>query len=237
MISESTGTSKKAPGLASKTIILTVVIGIIVAAVLGGVLYLFLQYQQSQAFVNDPQKAQAQQSQTIVAEVSKLIVLPENEQPQVATVSDVNKLKSQSFFSQAKNGDIVLIYTQAQKAVLYDPIQKKIVEVGPINVSVSSPTGNPTPIELRVALFNGTSVTGLSSTTERDLKAKLPNVTVVSKGNAAKNTYTKTVIVDLTGKQAAAASGLAKELNGEVGSLPQGESKPANADFLVILGR
>jgi hypothetical protein len=47
--------------------------------------------------------------------------------------------------------------------------------------------------------------------------------------------YTKDLIVDLTGKNAAFAKTLAGELNGEVGSLPSSETKP-DADILVILG-
>lgn len=233
--------NSKSKRFAPKSLLLTGVLGIVVAAALGGALYYYTQYQESQSLLKDPQKASAQETVRIVDEVGKLIVLPQNEQPQIATVSDVNKLKNQAFFSQAKNGDMVLIYTKAQKAILYDPIQKKVVEVGPINIadaSPSAPQGSiPTPSELRVALYNGTSVTGLSTTTEKELVAKLPTITVVTKGNAAKNTYTKTTIVDVTGNHAAGAAQLAKELNGEVGALPQGESKPANVDIIVILGR
>jgi hypothetical protein len=238
-----TGKSKK---FASKSLLLTTGLGILVAGLLGGAIYFYMQYQESQALLKDPQRATAQETTRVVDEVGKLIVLPQNEQPQIATVSDVNKLKNQAFFSQAKNGDMVLIYTKAQKAILYDPIQKKVVEVGPINIAEASPSvtasgssasGEPTPAALRVALYNGTSISGLSTTTERELTAKLPTVTVVTKGNAAKNTYTKTTVVDVSGKQSAGAAQLAKELNGEVGVLPQGETKPANADIVVILGR
>jgi hypothetical protein len=221
----------------SKSLFLTLVFSIVVVAALGGALYYYMQYQESQALLKDPQKASQHETTKVVEEVGKLIVLPPNEKPQVATVSDVNKLKQQAFFAQAKNGDIVLIYAQAQKAILYDPVQKKVVEVGPINIAQASPTAGPTPSELKVALYNGTSVTGLSTSTETELKGKLPTVTVVSKGNAAKNTHIKTVVVDLTGKQSAGATLLAETLNGEVGSLPAGEIKPTNADIVVILGR
>ncbi|MBA3724052.1 MAG: LytR C-terminal domain-containing protein [Candidatus Levybacteria bacterium] len=226
-------------GFASKSLLVIISFSILVLVAAGFAVYYFMQYQNSQSLLKDPQKATAQETGKIVDEVGRLIVLPQNEQPQIATVSDVNALKQQSFFAQAKNGDIVLIYTKAQKAVLYDPVQKKVVEVGPINVAAATPSASsaPVPAELRVALYNGTSVTGLSTTTERDLKAKLPTVIVVSKGNAAKDTYTKTTVVDVTGKQAAGAVLLAKTLNGEVGPLPEGESKPTNADFAIILGK
>ncbi len=234
---------KQAKKFTTKSLILTVLFGIVVAGALGGAIYYFMQYQNTQALLKDPQKATAEKSKLLVEEVGKLMVLPQGEAPQVATVSDVNKLKQQSFFAQAKNGDIVLIYTQAKKAILYDPVQKKLVEVGPINLAdtapstAAMPSSAATPSQLRVALYNGTKVTGLSSTTERELKGKISTVTVVEKANAVKSTYTKTIVVDLTGKQAVGASQIAQALGGEVGSLPAGETKPSNADIAVYLGR
>jgi hypothetical protein len=65
--------------------------------------------------------------------VGLLIVLPKNETPTIATVSDPSVLKNQAFFVDAKKGDKVLIYTNAKKAILYDPVIKKIINVAPVN--------------------------------------------------------------------------------------------------------
>lgn len=73
----------------------------------------------------------------IVAKVGRLIDLPQGETPTIATVSDLQKLQNEPFFAKAKQGDIVLIYTGAQEAYLYDPVQDKLVEVAPIT------TGQP----------------------------------------------------------------------------------------------
>jgi len=64
--------------------------------------------------------------------VGRIIVLPNDEEPTVATVTDPEKLRDQVFFANAKAGDKVLIYTKARKAYLYDPIAGKLVEVAPI---------------------------------------------------------------------------------------------------------
>lgn len=72
--------------------------------------------------------------QVLIDEVSKLIALPTDEEPTIATVSDPAVLKNQQFFAQAKAGDKVLIYAKAKKAILYDPIAKKIIEVAPLNI-------------------------------------------------------------------------------------------------------
>lgn len=71
----------------------------------------------------------------VVAEVSKLMMLPTDETPTVATVQDPEKLKDQPFFANAQNGYKVLIYAKAKKAILYDPVAKKIVEVAPLNIN------------------------------------------------------------------------------------------------------
>jgi hypothetical protein len=83
-----------------------------------------------------------------VAQVSKLIALPTDEKPTIATVTDASKVKSQLFFQNAVNGDIVLIYTKAQKAILYRPSENRIIEVGALNINnqaVQSPLPSPSP--------------------------------------------------------------------------------------------
>ena len=77
---------------------------------------------------NDPQR----EVQELIEEVGRIIVLPNDEEPTVATVTDPEKLRDQVFFANAKAGDKVLIYTKARKAYLYDPIAGKLIEVAPI---------------------------------------------------------------------------------------------------------
>jgi len=81
---------------------------------------------------------QVRDLQRTVKSVSRLIVLPENEQPTLATVSDVSKLKDQAFFANAKTGDKVLIYPESRKAILYSPSLDKIIEVSSLNLSANS---------------------------------------------------------------------------------------------------
>lgn len=95
-------------------------------------------------------QAQAQaEVDALVMEVGKLLALPTDEKPTVATITDFEKLKEQSFFKNATNGDKVLIYTNAKKAILYRPSEKKVLEVGAVNIrqqdSVSSPLPQPVP--------------------------------------------------------------------------------------------
>jgi hypothetical protein len=80
-----------------------------------------------------------EETKALVEEIGKIMVLPEGETPTIATVSDPDKLRGQVFFEGAKKGYKVLIYTNAKKAILYDPTTGKIVNVAPINIGSNTP--------------------------------------------------------------------------------------------------
>jgi len=236
-ISSKTVKSTEFLGFASQSLIIIIGLAVVLLAVVGVAVYFYLQYQRTQDQLN--KTTQSNEQAALIAEVGKLIVLPSGEQPTIATVSDVNRLKGQTFFVHARNGDKVLIYTKAQEAILYDPLANKIVEVGPISLTQVTPTPKgptPTPAPLKVAIYNGTPTAGLANKIALDIQHKMPLVTIVGKADA-KEDYTTTVVVDLTGKNAAAAAKMAELLGGKVSSLPKAEIKPQTADLLVILGK
>jgi hypothetical protein len=63
--------------------------------------------------------------------VSKIMQVPD-ETPTIATVQDVDKLREQDFFKDAENGDKVLIFTSAKRAIIYREGQNRIINSGPI---------------------------------------------------------------------------------------------------------
>ena len=111
----------------------------LIAAVLVAVGFAGYFWYEASALKKNPQRAAQEETKKLLANVSELIILPEGENPTIATVTDPEKLKDQPFFANAQTGDKVLIYTNSRKAILYSPTQNKIVEVAPINI------GNPTP--------------------------------------------------------------------------------------------
>lgn len=82
----------------------------------------------------------------LVTKVGKHILLPVGETPTVMTVTDKEKLSGQLFFSQAKNGDKVLVYATTKKAFLYNVQSDRVLEVGPVTFDSvpSSSTGSST---------------------------------------------------------------------------------------------
>jgi len=90
-------------------------------------------YARLASLQSDPQAIAQDETSKLIADVGRLILLPEGETPTVATVSDVEKLKDQPFFAHAKNGYKVLIYSNSRRAILYDPINNKIIDVAPLD--------------------------------------------------------------------------------------------------------
>jgi len=83
--------------------------------------------------VNTVDQASVEQTKAVLAQVGKLIILPVGEDPIVATINDAASLiKDQVFYKGAQNGDVVIVYQKAAKAIVYSPSRNMIVNVGPV---------------------------------------------------------------------------------------------------------
>ena len=238
----------------SPVAVLLVVAGMLVSLAAGASYYFYRENKRVTGLLENPTEAARVEVRSTVARVGKLMVLPTDEEPTLATVIDPQKLADQPFFAKAKSGDKVLIYTTNKKAILYRPGDNKILEVAPITIGQGqtpseavasqptlSPTLSPTPSQnVRVALLNGTDTTGLTTKVETTLKDTFPEIAVASKENANVKTHEKTLVVDVTGGHASLARKIAGQLSGEVTAIPAGETVPqpegSPVDILVILG-
>lgn len=227
-------------------IILGVVL--VVAVAVGGWWAFSAQSDDGLANIGAGAKLTEAQVQQVVARVSKYMVLPSGEEPSVSVIADVaTRAEQQPFYRGAKDGDILIVYSS--RAIIYDPKENKLVNVGPIQqntatpvpsaeVSVSpSPSGTPiAPEKVVIEVRNGTSTAGLAGKTASDLKK---NTWVTSTKVAdAKNTYPATVIVDLSGGKKPGAIVALEALFGvkAIAELPKGEAT-STADVLVIVGK
>lgn len=191
----------------------------------------------------------------LLEEISNIYDLPIGETPTVATVTDVDKLKDQPFFEKAKNGDKVIIYNQAKKAILYDPVSRKILEIAPLSGSlglesqISTQSGQasepepPAPkqtsegLTAKIALRNGAGKRGLAAATEEELKKTYPDINIVAKDNVDGNNVDKTIVIIFNDKFKADADKLKDFFEAVIVDLPKGETKIAEADIMVILGK
>lgn len=122
-----------------------VVIAVVVLIVLGfgSAYYFYAKYQKIKANPNAETQAAAQaEVSSLVTQVGKLMVLPSDETPTVATVADASKVKDQKFFANAENGDKLLAYTKAMEAILYRPSNNKIISVAPIVINNTTSTAS-----------------------------------------------------------------------------------------------
>lgn len=109
-----------------------IVLAVIAVAGLAAAAYYYWQYQ---SLKKNPNAEAQKETISLVTEVGKIMELPANETPTIATIADKDKLKDQSFFKSAQNGDKLLAYTKSMEAILYRPSSRKIIAVAPIVIN------------------------------------------------------------------------------------------------------
>ncbi len=87
-----------------------------------------------QALKSDANVSAQQSSQRIIEKVGQLFALPTGEEPTVALIQDKEKLQSQDFFKNARNGDYLLMYSKSKIALIYREKDDKLINVGPIAI-------------------------------------------------------------------------------------------------------
>lgn len=156
MATENTTSAPTRPVAVKKGGAATKLLGILVLILAALAAYFYVQYSNLKA---DPAKESQAEAQRLAMQVGKLMVLPTGEQPTIATVTDVEKLNDQPFFAKAKNGDKVLIFTGAKKAILFDPVANKIIEVAPINIGDSTKAKQVAPKPVAPVVESATATT------------------------------------------------------------------------------
>jgi hypothetical protein len=205
--------SRPAPKVRRKRLLPILAGAILVASSLAGLLW-YLHHAESP-------EALSKANRNLVAEVAERAVLPQGETPTVTTVVDKDKA-NQSFLANSANGDKVLLYFQAGRAILYRPSTHQVVNIGPL----SQP---PARVFLR---------DGRQGDIPQSFSAKLTGAAgfmVVSQDASSKQDYADTVVVDVAGNRPDVAARVAKLVGGRVSQMPGGESRP-DADVLVIVG-
>ncbi|KKT50115.1 MAG: hypothetical protein UW42_C0024G0013 [Candidatus Collierbacteria bacterium GW2011_GWB1_44_197] len=76
----------------------------------------------------DPQSVAKEEIKELVGKLSKLVVLPADEEPVVATVTDKEKLKDQPVFARAENGLKIALVNGSKNTGISNELEKRIME-------------------------------------------------------------------------------------------------------------
>ncbi|MFS8130571.1 MAG: hypothetical protein ACMG57_01190 [Candidatus Dojkabacteria bacterium] len=106
--------------------------------ILGGGVYLFIIKPRQAAVAGDStQAADTAKYNALVDKVKKVILVPD-ENPTIATIANLDEVKKQNaaFYSDAKEGDTVIIFST--KALIYRESEGKIINVAPVTKEAST---------------------------------------------------------------------------------------------------
>ncbi len=109
------------------------VLAVIIIAAVAALAYGYINTRNELNKAKNPAVAGKTESEQLVGQISKYIKLP-SETPTIATVTNVNQLKNQEFFKDAKNGDKVLIFQSSGRALLYRESTKQVIEYAKVNL-------------------------------------------------------------------------------------------------------
>ncbi len=108
------------------------IFGILIGAIFGVSGFFILNYFQAPEPMPNSVQAKINEKETLES-ISKLIIVPQGEIPVIATITNaVSLIKDQPFYKGSINGDVVVIFQKAAKAIVYSPSRNIIVNVGPV---------------------------------------------------------------------------------------------------------
>ncbi|HVI69609.1 MAG TPA: hypothetical protein VM581_04075 [Magnetospirillaceae bacterium] len=109
--------------------ILIIVGAVLLVAVAG---YFFWQYLVAKS---DPTAANKETVTRVTDQVKAILQVPSDEEPQVATVTNADKLKDQPFFAGVQKDDYLIVYQKAKLAILYREKDRKLINVDHVELT------------------------------------------------------------------------------------------------------
>jgi len=107
-----------------------------------GLVYGYLDTKNQLSEKKNQSAVGANETEQLVNKISQYLVLPD-ETPTLITISDIEKLKTQEFFKEAQNGDKVLVFANAGRALIYRPNTGQVVEYAKVNLNASTNAQQP----------------------------------------------------------------------------------------------
>ncbi|MFC1647147.1 hypothetical protein ACFL1A_02555 [Patescibacteria group bacterium] len=230
-----------------KTSLISITV-LLVAGVLGAFGYVYNKYQtvtKELEFVKTDKSDMSgllpdDDQKSMIEEVAKLIDLPTDETPQVAVVTDETKLKSQPFFTPARNGDWVLAYRNIKRVILYRPSIKKIIDVANAVFADRSQESNvvtdssvTVSKNITVAIRNASGVENAQETVTKQL-ATISDISITESTDSA-GLRGSSLIVKQGTTDDIKFQEFVDLLGYKVGQVPDSE-KSSDADILILIG-
>ncbi|HZL08242.1 MAG TPA: hypothetical protein VFC50_03550 [Candidatus Dormibacteraeota bacterium] len=168
----------------------------------------------------------------VVGRVGQLMLLPTNEQPTLATVTDKTKLTDKFLASKAANGDEVLIYTKNQMVIIYRPGINKIVAVGTVSVDPALSEAK----DATLTVEDGSNNPQKTQAIIQKIRVAYPEIKLTDGGKASRQDLPETIVIDNSGNKDNLMFALIKVVSGKQGVLPLGVTN-TSTDLLVIVGK
>lgn len=213
------------------------VVALFALLLIASVGYNFYQSLQIQDYRKNPTKAAQEEQARITGLIRKHYQIPtyattegdkqvtKEDTPQIATITDITKMKDQTFFDKAQNGDFIVVFPNTRLALIYREKTDQIVNSGPVAVDASQQAS-----KLNVKIY-GAPVD--RDAAESKINAAFPGSANITKLDASSK-VTATVVVDVSGKNAVVAEQLASKLkNAAVGSVPTGQPAPTDTEIAI----
>lgn len=193
--------------------------------------YTDLQKQMSAAQELGLEEEQPSQGISLLDKINQHILLPHDQQPEITTIENAVELrKKETFFEYAQDGDALVKFNSLE--IIYNPVADVIVNAR-TRGTVAGAEMRAVQGAITIDIRNGAGVGGLAGKTAESFKG-LKDFIVQNVGNAVKNNYSNTVLINLSNKD---ITGLEKQFKAtSTKDLPAGE-QPSTADVVIILGR
>lgn len=105
-------------------------------------------YRQGKMATKFPLASESLSERELLDRVASMVILPKDEQPLIRQVQNAQQYQDRPVLNQAQNGDIMVVYQQASRVIIYRPADQKLVAMGqfqPVSIQIleSSPSASP----------------------------------------------------------------------------------------------
>ncbi len=169
---------------------------------------------------------------TAKQKVGQLMILPNDEDPTLAAVTDKNAVKDPFIAKKADNGDQILIYAKNKIVIIYRPKANKIVAVGNVFADPALSEADGATLTVLNGINNSDKVKQIIT----KLSALYPKLNVIDGGNTIKQDFPATLVIDNSNKKDELVDALAHDINGRRGIVPVSET-PSGTDLMIIVGK